>query len=137
MSYYMWRNIRNGFVRGDIKMVFPIAAAAIIAAAGVGGTLLGGAFGGGKKEVHATKEHYAPVITDARATAQTFAPTYQYQIDSPKAIMTSKKDLDTAASSEPDVTSERSADTPSPMDLTTIAVVGVIGLVAYGIVTKK
>ena len=116
-------------------MVLPLIA---IAAAGVGGGLLGGLLGGGsKKEIHATKEHYAPVHAPVSSIAKTYAPTYQYQIDSPYAEMTSKKDLVTKAAAKGEVTTPRVETTTEGMDMTKIAIIGVIGLVTYGLVSKK
>lgn len=117
-------------------MPLPIIPLAAVAAAGVGGGLLGGLLGGGKKEIHATKEHYAPVDIPIRSQVEIFAPSYQYQIDSPYAEMTSKKDISAKASGEADVTTPRTETTTEGMDMTKIAIIGVIGLVAYGVVNK-
>ena len=114
-------------------MVLPL----IAIAAGVGGGLLGGLLGGSKKEIHATKEHYAPVNAPVSSIAKTYAPTYQYQIDSPYAEMTSKKDLITKASAEGEISTPRVETTTEGMDMTKIAIIGVVGLVAYGVVSKK
>lgn len=115
--------------------LIPIAAAA---AAGIGGTLLGGWLGGGKKgEVHAPQEHYAPVHAPVTSSAQTYAPTYQYQIESPSASMSSKKDLTTKSEGSSDVAAPRSETATEGLDMTKIAIIGVVGLVVYGVVSKK
>lgn len=92
-------------------------------------------------EEHAYQEHYAPVITDARATSRVYAPTYQYQIDSPEASIVSKKDVSARSTSDPTVspsrTQEGGAGSVEGVDMTKIAVIGVVGLVAYGLVSKK
>ena len=119
-------------------MVLPLLPIIGAAGMGVAGTLLGGIFADkGKKEIHATKEHYAPVTTDARAISKVFAPTYQYQIDSPKSIMSSKKDIDSRARSDPDIRPSRTETETEGLDMTKIAIIGVVGLVAYGLVSKK
>lgn len=118
-------------------MVLPILGLAAVAAAGVGGGILGGLLGGGsKKEIHATKEHYAPVHAPVTTTSKVYAPTYQYQIDSPYAKMASKKDIDATARGEAQVSTPRTETTTEGMDMTKIAVIGVVGLVAYGLVSK-
>lgn len=116
-------------------MVLPLIG---LAAAGVGGGILGSWLGGGKKEYHAEREHYAPVSAPVRTTSQVYAPTYQYQIDSPEARMTSKKDISATARGEGTVSTPRTEMMePAGIDLTKVAIIGVIGLVAYGVVTKK
>jgi hypothetical protein len=122
-----------------------------IAAAGVGGGLLGGVLGsffsGSKKdysvhEIHAQKEHYAPTTTDARAFSRVFAPTYQYQIQSPDAYMSSKKDTAASARSAPDIIPQRSQEggpgieSLEGADLTKIALIGAVGLIGYGVVKE-
>lgn len=116
-------------------MVLPLIP---IAAAGIAGGLLGGLLGGvgSKKEIHATKEHYAPVSAPVTTKSEVFAPTYQYQIDSPYAEMISKKDITAKARGEADVSTPRTESVTEGMDMTKIAIIGVIGLVAYGVVSK-
>lgn len=116
-------------------MVFPLVALAAATLAGVAGVGLGSLFGT-KKEVHAEKEHYSPVHAPVSSTARTYAPTYQYQIDSPEAVMLSKKDLDTRVRAEGEVSAPRSEVGTEGMDMTKIAIIGVIGLVAYGAVSR-
>ena len=131
-------------------MVLPLIP---IALAGIGGGVIGGGianiFGGGTKkdygvrEIHAPKEHYAPITTDARSISKVFAPTYQYQIESPYAEMRSKKDITARSRSDPDIAPRRIQEgapgitTTEGVDMTKIAVIGVVGLVAYGLVSKK
>jgi hypothetical protein len=117
------------------------------AAAAIGGAAAAYVFGGSKKDMavseqHATKEHYAPVTTDARAISKIFAPTYQYQIESPGARMKSTKKLTSAAESYPDISTPRThtapgIETTEGLDMTKIAIIGVVGLIAYGVVSKK
>jgi len=117
-------------------MVLPLilAGAAGILGTVAGGTLLGG--GGSKKEIHAAQEHYAPVITDSRSLAQVYSPTYQYQIDSPEATMTSKKTSEATATSKPNIAPQRSESMTEGTDLTKIAMIGGAALIGYGIVTE-
>lgn len=130
-------------------MVLPLIPLAI---AGIGGGIAGGIvssfFGGGSKkdyavhETHAPHEHFAPVTTDARSTAQTFAPTYQYQIDSPDSSMTSKKVAESASSSRPEISPSRTQEGGAGIsavegtDMTKLALIGAVGLIAYGAVSK-
>lgn len=130
-------------------MVLPlIPLVAVAGASALGGGLVASIFGGSKKdmsvkEVHATKEHFAPVTTDARAISKIFAPTYQYQIESPGARMTKKDKITSAAESYPEISPSRTQEggagisSTEGMDMTKIAVIGVVGLVAYGLVSKK
>lgn len=130
-------------------MVLPLIPVAL---AGIGGGVAGGLvsslLGGGSKkdyavsEQHSPYEHYAPVTTDASALTQTFAPTYQYQIESPESYMSSKKDISAAATSSPEISPSRTHEAPGissveGTDMTKLVVVGAIGLIAYGLVTKK
>lgn len=109
-----------------------------VAAAGVGGGILGSLIGGGKKaEYHAPKEHYAPIHAPVETISKVYAPTYQYQIESPEAVMVSKKDITAKARGEADITPSRIEKTAEGVDMTTIAIIGVVGLVAYGLVSKK
>lgn len=57
-------------------MVLPLIPIAIAGAGGLGGFGLGSLFGGGKKEIHATKEYYAPTIS--KVYAPTHAPQLQF-----------------------------------------------------------
>ena len=127
-------------------MVFPLIPVAV-GVAGVGGGIVGGYLtsllgSGGKKdysEHHAPKEHYAPVTTDARATSTVWSPSYIYQIQSPEGYI-SKKDTNVAESTAiPKVSSVR--EDPSTIsegaDMSKLAIIGVVGLVAYGLVSKK
>ena len=129
-------------------MVLPLIPIALAGGAGILGTLVGGIFADGSKknevsEIHAAKEHYAPITTDARSLAQTFSPTYQYQIHSPEASMVSKKTASAVAESMPSIAPSRTQEggagiaSVEGMDMTKIAVIGVVGLVAYGLVSKK
>lgn len=115
-------------------MVWPLIGAGL---AGVAGGVVGSIFGGGKKgEIHATKEHFAPVNTDARSISKVFAPTYQYQIESPNATITSKKDISSSARSDPDVSASRSEEDVEGTDLTKIAIIGAVAFVGYGVVKE-
>lgn len=123
-------------------MVFPLIPVAI---AGIGGSILGGGlmsvFGSGKKdysEHHAPQEHYAPVATDARSTSEIWSPTYIYQIDSPEGFI-SKKDTNVAESqATPKISSMREDPTSisEGTDMTKLAIIGAVGIVAYGLVSK-
>ena len=115
-------------------MVLPLIP---IAASGIAGGLLGGLLGGGKKaEYHAEKEHYAPVSAPVTTTSRIFAPTYQYQIESPSATMVSKKTLTAKARGEAEVSTPRTETVTEGMDMTKIAIIGVVGLIVYGVVSK-
>ena len=131
-------------------MVLPLLPIAI---AGVGGGLAGGLVssffgGGGKKdvgvsEVHAPKEHFAPVTTHAPSISRIYSPSVMYQIESPGARM-SKKDIMTAKSeADPFIAPMRydpgapSAGITEGTDLSKIALIGAVGLIAYGVVSKK
>ena len=128
-------------------MVVPLIPIIAVGAAGVLGTIAGSIFGGGSKkqgvtETHATQEHYAPTITDARSTSQVFSPTYQYQISSPDASMVSKKTATATATSDPTVSPSRTQEggagisSMEGVDMTKIALIGGAALIGYGIVKE-
>lgn len=140
-------------------MVFPVALPIGLAIAGVGGGVvgayLGGLLGGGKKEqaaeavastYHAPYSQYQPTEVYTPTVSEVYAPSPVYQIESPGAFI-SKKDVATAeATGRPTVSpSYDQPYTVSPtaapgitegVDLTKMAIIGVIGLVAYGLVSK-
>ena len=139
-------------------MVLPLVPIAIGAGSLAGGVGLGSLFGGGKKEIHATKEYYAPTTssvyapTDARQLQ--FAPvsSYAYQgatyiIDSPGA--TSKKEQTMDITSRPEQkgawdfpigvaqTPEHKPGDTSGTNLPLIAGIAVVGAVAIMLLKKK
>ncbi len=122
-------------------MVLPILA-------GAGAAILGGIFGSKKGDTinnanvyHSPYETYSPQY--AQRYSNTYAPTYSVQIDSPNAYM-SKKDVITSDASgltsglwkQPQEYAQKQTG-ESGVDITKIAIIGVIGLVAYGFVRSK
>ena len=93
-------------------------------------------------EYHSPYETYQP--TDARSTSQVYSPSVIYQIESPGAEIT-KKDTVTAESRasaqpyfwQPSTAPSASASTTEGLDLTKIAIIGAVGIVAYGLVSNK
>ena len=142
-------------------MVLPLLPLAVGGLIGGGGAALGGMFSGGKKteiEKHAMYEHYAPQTTTTYAP--TYAPQTQYApqvayayqggtyiINSPQA--TSKKEQGQTQELIPSQTGEwvfpistsqeasRSETETKGTDFVKIAIIGVIGLVAYGVISKR
>lgn len=110
--------------------------------AGIGGTLAGSLLGGSKKEYtitkHAPYETYSPQTTDARVYNIQY-PTYQVQIDSPLASQSTKKEMATELTQKPsmEVSPQNAPVTSQGTNWTTIAIVAVAGLVAYGVVSRK
>ena len=126
-----------------------------------GGGAIAGSLMGSKKETiekHAAYEHYAPqtekIYSPTYAPETQYAPvtSYAYQgatyiISSPEA--TSKKEQSTTQKSipsqsgvweQPITTSQKATRTETETegtDFVILAVIGVIGLVAYGVVNKK
>ena len=120
-----------------------------------------GALGGGKKEEikHAPFEYYAP--TTSKTEQITYAPQVQYSpqlsyayqggtyiISSPSAVSKKQQEVKSQLIPEQSATwefpiSTYQQPTHSPVqggvgtDLTKIAIIAVIGLVAYGFITKK
>ncbi len=142
-------------------MAFPIIPVLSgIAGMGAGAGIMG-ALGGGKKEIieHAPYEYYAP--TTSEVYAPTYAPqvqyspqiSYQYEggtyiISSPYAV--SKKEQKQAPTLTPEqrgvweypiTVSQAPTHTPQYGDvgasLLPIAVISVIGLIAYGLITRR
>lgn len=121
--------------------LLPIVGGAL--AAGAGGAAVGSILGGGKKEVHASYEHYAPTVTDIYSPQVQFAPvtSYAYQgattiINSPYAEV-SKKQVQEVASKpeqwgtwEVPITTSREESPVSGTSMTTIALIAVAGAVA-------
>ena len=116
--------------------------------AGAGGGIIGSFFGGGKKEIHAEKEHfaptygaqtYAPVVSEIRQTEQSYiGPTYI--TDSPGAK--TKKEVSMGQKAKaiqepswniPTAGAERSES--EGLDVSKIAIIAVIGAVAVTAVT--
>jgi len=142
-------------------MVFPIIPV-LSGVAGLGaGAGIMGALGGGKKEEihHAPYEYYAP--TTSKTEQFTYAPQVQYSpqlsyayqggtyiISSPSAVSKKQQEVKSQLIPEQSATwefpiSTYQQPTHSPVqggvgtDLTKIAIIAVIGLVAYGFITKK
>ena len=139
-------------------MVLPLIVAA---GAGIGGSVLGGLLTGKKEEVvkHAPYEYYAP--TTSEVYSPTYSPqiqmspqyTYAYQggtyiISSPSA--TSKKEQEVRSELIPKQEgtwklpiSVSQEPTHSPVqggvgtDMTKIAIIGAVGLIAYGLISSK
>ena len=131
-----------------------------IAGLGAGAGIMG-AFGGGKKEEiqHAPFEYYAP--TTSKTEQVTYAPQVQYSpqlsyayqggtyiISSPSAVSKKQQEVKSQLIPEQRATwefpiSTYQQPTHSPVqggvgtDFTKIAIIAVIGLVAYGFITKK
>ena len=142
-------------------MVLPLIPIAIAGAGAAGGFGLGSLFGGGKKEIHATKEYYAPTISVIEAAPfQHFAPqtqfapvtSYAYQgattiISSPGAV--AKKIVSQEALSTPtqrgawdfpvsvDQAPEHKPGDVSGTNLTHIAIIAVVGAAAIMFIKKK
>ena len=143
-------------------MVLPLIPIAIAGAGAAGGFGLGSLFKGeSKKEIHATKEYYAPTISVIEAEPyQHFAPqvqfapvtSYAYQgattiISSPGAV--AKKIVSQEAISKPSQRGEWDfpvsvAQAPehkpgdiSGTNLTHIALIAVVGAAAIMFITKK
>ncbi|RJS79111.1 hypothetical protein CW713_08750 [Methanophagales archaeon] len=142
-------------------MVLPLIPLAVGGLIGGGGAALGSMFGGGKKteiEKHAMYEHYAPqtttVYSPSYAPQTQFAPvtSYAYQgatyiISSPGAE--SKKEQKQSQKSIPSQKGEwafpievsqeakRAEERTEGTDFAKIAIIGVIGLVAYGVISKR
>ncbi len=142
-------------------MVFPIIPVLSgIAGMGAGAGIMG-ALSGGKKEIikHAPYEYYAPTIS--KTTQRTYAPQIQYSpqisyayqggtyiISSPQAV--SKKEQQQRATLTPEqraiwefpiTTTQQPRHEPQYGDIGTsllpLVIIGVIGLVAYGLITRK
>ena len=127
--------------------LIPIAAAGVLG--GVTGGLLGKLLGGDSKkeqavsaiETHAPYETYQPTTTTAYAPV--YAPSPVYQIESPYSTIT-KKDVAAAEATakgqpmfyQPTAAPTAEAGIAEGLDLTKLAIIGVIGLVTYGVVTK-
>lgn len=131
-----------------------------IAGLGAGAGIMG-TFGDGKKEEihHAPYEYYAP--TTSKTEQVTYAPQVQYSpqlsyayqggtyiISSPSAVSKKQQEVKSQLIPEQSATwefpiSTYQQPTHSPVqggvgtDLTKIAIIAVIGLVAYGFITKK
>jgi len=142
-------------------MAFPLIPVLVGAGIGAGGATLGGLFGKGKKEEikHAPYEYYAPTVSEVYSP--TYSPqiqmspqyTYAYQggtyiIGSPSA--TSKKEQEVRSELIPKQEgtwklpiSVSQEPTHSPVqggvgtDLTKIAIIGAVGLIAYGVISKR
>jgi len=131
-----------------------------IAGLGTGVGVMGALSGGKKEEIkHAPYEYYAP--TTSKTEQITYAPQVQYSpqlsyayqggtyiISSPSAVSKKQQEVKSQLIPEQRATwefpiSTYQEPTHSPVqggvgtDLTKIAVIGVIGLVAYGLITKK
>jgi len=137
-------------------MVLPLIPIAIAGAGAAGGFGLGSLFGGGKKEIHAAKEYYAPTTTEVYAPTHApqlqFSPvstqSYQgatYIVSSPGAV--SKKEQITKAVSKPSQRGEWDlpitvSQEPSHVkdiagtNLTHIAIIGAVALVAVTVLGK-
>ena len=141
-------------------MVLPLIPLAVGGLIGAGGGALGGMLGGKKQtiEKHAAYEYYAPttssVYSPSYAPQTQYSPvtSYAYQgatyiINSPEAI--SKKEQKASQESIPSQRGEwafpievsqepkHTKDISGGLNLTHLAIIGVIGLVAYGVVSKK
>ena len=141
-------------------MVLPLIPLAVGGLIGGGGATLGSMFGGKKESIekHAAYEYYAPttssVYSPSYAPQTQFAPvtSYAYQgstyiISSPGAE--SKKEQKQTQKSIPSQKGEwafpievsqepeHTKDVSGGLNLTHLAIIGVIGLVAYGVVSKK
>lgn len=138
-------------------MVLPLIPLAMFGGGLAGGAGLGSLFGGGKKEIHAPQEYYAPTITDIYAPTHApqlqFAPvtSYAYQgattiISSPGAV--SKKEQIMDVDSRPEqagawdfpigVTQapEHAPGDVAGVNMTHIAIIGAIALVAFAVIGK-
>lgn len=106
--------------------------------AGLGGFGLGELFSGfTKKEVstvtHAPYETYSPQTTFAQQYSIVY-PSYQVAIESPFASQSATRQTEQQARLQP--TQEVTPGNVLGTDYTTIAIIGVVGLVAYGLVSK-
>jgi len=131
-----------------------------IAGLGAGAGIMGALDGGKKEEItHAPYEYYAP--TTSKTEQITYAPQVQYSpqlsyayqggtyiISSPSAVSKKQQEVKSQLIPEQRATwefpiSTYQEPTHSPVqggvgtDLTKIAVIAVVGLVAYGFITKK
>lgn len=138
-------------------MVLPLIPIAIAGGASLAGFGLGGMFGGAKKEIHAEKEYYAPTVSKVYAPTHApqlqFAPvtTYGYVgpttiIESPGARVKKEQIMDVISKPEQMGTWELPisvAQEPkhtkdiAGTNLTHIAIIAVIGVVAYGFLKGK
>jgi hypothetical protein len=124
-------------------MPLPLIPVAIAGLGIAGGYGISSFLGGTKKEASI---NYAPVysptssVVDARQSSYQYSPQYAVQISSPEASITKKDALtaDLPMSLKPSVDGARTTqDMSSGTDMTKLAIIGVIGLVAYGLVSKK
>jgi len=131
-----------------------------IAGLGTGASVMSALSGGKKEEIkHAPYEYYAP--TTSKTEQITYAPQVQYSpqlsyayqggtyiISSPSAVSKKQQEVRSELIPEQSATwefpiSTYQQPTHSPVqggvgtDLTKIAIIGVIGLIAYGLITKK
>ena len=129
----------------------PLIAAGLLG--GAGGFGLSSLFKGTKKEEHVhTTSTYAPTIAPTTthteawqySPVQTYAPTYQYQIESPGAEMVSKKTITQESYPEqrldprvsptvsPSITTEGGEGT----DFTVLALIAAAAIIGYGLTTR-
>lgn len=114
--------------------LIPVGIAALGIGAGFGVSSL---FSGTKKEAssvitHAPYETYAPVS----AQQYQYSPQYAVQIDSPHASITKKDVLTEQARLTAEMPQITETGRTEGTDMTQLAIIGVIGLVAYGLVSK-
>lgn len=130
-----------------------------IAIAGLGGGFgLGSWLSKGKKEIHAEKEYYAPTTTKIHAPTYApqlqFAPvtSYAYQgattiISSPGAVVKKQQIMEVVSKPEqagswdfPIGVTQDPTHTPgdvSGVNMTHIAIIGAVSLVAFAVIKKK
>ena len=138
-------------------MVLPLIPLAMFGGGLAGGAGIGSWLGGGKKEIHATKEYYAPTTSEVYAPTHApqlqFAPvtSYAYQgatniISSPGASITKKQVQDVVSRPEQKGTWEvpigvRQDPTHAPgavsgVNMTHIALISAVAVVAYAVIGK-
>jgi len=142
-------------------MAFPLIPVLVGAGIGAGGATLGGLFGKGKKEEikHAPYEYYAPTTSEVYSPSYSpqvqYSPqyTYQYQggtyiIESPGATSKKQMNLEPVLIPKqegkweyPISVSQQPTHTPVQggvgTDFTKIAIIGAVGLIAYGLISKR
>ena len=136
-------------------MVLPLIPIAMFGGGLLGGAGLGSMFGGGKKEIHAPQEYYAPTTSEVYAPTHApqlqFAPvsSYAYQgstyiIGSPGGVSKKEQAMETVSRPEQtgawdfpiDVSQEPSHVTGGGTNIMHLAIIGAIALVAVTVIGK-
>jgi hypothetical protein len=119
-------------------MPFPLIPVAAVGLGALSGFGLSSIIGGTKKEASSVITH-APYETYAPVTSQQYqySPQYAVQIESPMASITKKDVLTEQARQESVIPQITETGRTEGTDMTTLAIIGVIGLVAYGLVSGR